>query len=111
MIITGDPKERGGDQIDPTIWATISRFKYVYLVNGSPLQQSTLEKANINYADKVIILGHDSALQPTAGDDTVDSEVIYIYKAVKQCNKDVQVITELAISNNIEFLIENDGNP
>jgi len=59
VIITGEPEERGGEQIDPAIWKSISRFKYIYLVNGSPLKQETLLKANVNYADKVVILGHD----------------------------------------------------
>lgn len=62
VIITGEPDERGGEQIDSQIWNSISRFKHVYLVNGSPLKKSTLLKANINYADKVVILGHDSTL-------------------------------------------------
>ena len=60
VIITGEPDERGGEQIDTAIWNSIHHFKYVYLVNGSPLNEETLLKANINYADKVVILGHDS---------------------------------------------------
>ena len=41
VIITGEPDENDKDKehIDPQIWDTISRFKYVYLVNGSPLKQ------------------------------------------------------------------------
>lgn len=93
VIITGEPDERQGDQIDPVIWNSISRFKHIYLVNGSPLKQETLLKANLNYADKVVILGHDSMLnlatEDASGDEMIDAEVIYIYKAIKQCNKDV----------------------
>ena len=97
VIITGEPDERSGDQIDPVIWNSISRFKHIYLVNGSPLKQETLLKANLNYADKVVILGHDSMLGTgeEGNDEMLDAEVIYIYKAIKQCNKDVQILTEL----------------
>jgi hypothetical protein len=86
------------------IWETIARFQHIYLVNGSPLKQETLMKANINYADKVVILGHDSTLKSEYADEMLDAESIYIYKAIKKCNKDVQILTELAYSANIEFL-------
>lgn len=87
------------------IWNTISRFKLVYLVNGSPLNHETLLKANINYADKVVILGHDSTLVQGNQDEMLDAESIYIYQAVRKVNKDVQILTELVYSQNIEFLL------
>jgi hypothetical protein len=77
----------------------------VFLVNGSPLKQETLHKANINYADKVVILGHDSTLNQEISDEMLDAESIYIYQAVKKVNKDVQILTELVYSSNIEFLL------
>jgi hypothetical protein len=52
---------------------------YIYLVNGSPLKQEVLLKANINYADKVVILGHDSTLNKEVTDEMLDAESIYIY--------------------------------
>lgn len=61
-------------------------------------------KANINYADKVVLLGHDSTLKSDLNDEMLDAESIYIYKAIKKCNKDVQILTELAYNSNIEFL-------
>ena len=59
------------------------------MINGSPLKQETLIKANINYADKVVILGHDSTLEQDVADDMLDAESIYIYQAVRKVNKDV----------------------
>jgi len=106
VIITGEPDEREGDQIDPVIWASISRFKHIYLINGSPLSQETLLKANIHYSDKVVILGHDSTLKADVSDEMLDAESIYIYKAVRKANKDVQILTELVSSSNIEFLLQ-----
>ena len=74
-------------------------------MNGSPLKQQTLLKANINYADKVVILGHDSTMNKNIQDDMLDAETIYIYQAVKKINKDVQILTELVYSSNVEFLL------
>ena len=52
-----------GGSIPADIWESISRFPRIFLVNGSPLSQETLLKANINYADKAVILGHDSTMK------------------------------------------------
>lgn len=46
-------------------------------------------KANINYADKVVLLGNDSTIKSDCNDEMLDAESIYIYKAIKKCNKDV----------------------
>ncbi len=62
------------------------------------MKQETLIKANIHYADKVVILGHDSTLKADVNDEMLDAESIYIYKAIKKCNKDVQILTELVYS-------------
>jgi hypothetical protein len=35
----------------------------------------------------------------------LDAETIFIYKTIKQCNKDLQIMTELYFSSNIEFLL------
>ena len=105
VIILGEPDEHGGDQIDSQIWNSISRFKEVFLVNGSPLKQSTLLNANIHFADKVVILGTDSTLKSDVNDEMLDAESIYIYQAVQKVNKDVQILTELVYSSNIEFLL------
>jgi hypothetical protein len=67
--------------------------------------QETFLRANINYADKVVILGVDSALKREINDEMLDAESIYIYKAIKKCNKEVQIITELVYSSNIDFLM------
>ena len=35
----------------------------------------------------------------------LDAESIYIYQAVRKVNQDVQILTELVYSQNIEFLL------
>jgi hypothetical protein len=62
-------------------------------------------RANINYADKVVILGVDTTIKSDLNDEMLDAESIYIYKAIKKCNKEVQIITELVYSSNIDFLM------
>lgn len=65
------------------------KYKDIFRVIGSPLKQETFIKANINYADKVVILGHDSTFKSEINDEMLDAQSIYIYKAIKKCNKDV----------------------
>ena len=80
VIISDEP-------IRPEIWESISRFPNILLINGSPLNQETLLKANINYADKAVILGHDSTLEgdiDQKNNEMLDSETIFIYKAIKK---------------------------
>jgi len=75
-----------------------------------------LLRANLNFADKVVILGKDATLTKSSPsksssnevhteggiqDQMSDTEVIYIYKAIKQCNKDIKIVTELSFSSNI----------
>lgn len=64
-------------------------------------------KANVNYADKVVILGKDQASrdEENVQHDMIDAEVIFVYKAIRMCNKNVQILTELVSSANLEFLM------
>jgi len=83
----------------------IKKYKDVYRVIGSPLFEETFMRANINYADKVVILGVDTTIKKDLNDEMLDAESIYIYKAIKKCNKEVQILTELVYSSNIDFLL------
>ena len=105
VIITGEHDEHDEDNSEQFLLNQIAKYKDIYRVIGSPLKQETFIKANINYADKVVILGHDSALKSDVNDEMLDAESVYIYKAIKKCNADVQIITELVYSSNIDFLL------
>jgi hypothetical protein len=35
----------------------------------------------------------------------IDSEAVFIYKAIKKCNSNIQIMTELVYDSNIEFLL------
>ena len=54
-----------------------------------------------------MILGHDSTIKWEVfqeNDEMLDAESIFIYKSIK-ANKDLQIMTELVYSSNIEFLL------
>jgi hypothetical protein len=90
------------------IWEYINRFPKIKYIKGSPLLGEDLIRANINFAEKAVILGRDmssrSAESGGSLDEMLDAESIFIYKAIKKCNKNVQVMAELVHSSNIEFL-------
>ena len=48
-------------------------------------------KANVNYADKVVILSKDQSAsgEENIQHDMIDAEVIFVYKAIRMCNKNV----------------------
>ena len=43
----------------------------------------------------------------------IDSETVFVYKAIKKCNPNIQIMTELVCTNNIEYLlfVARDGYP
>ena len=91
--------------IDKELWESISRFENLITIIGSPLNVSDLYRANIEYADKAVILDSDHARKDDMKDEMIDSESVFIYKAIKKCNKDIQIMTELVYDTNIEFLL------
>ena len=78
--------------MNKNLWDSIVRFENIILINGSPLNMEDLYRANIEYASKVVILEKDS-------------ERIFIYKAIKNCNPNIQIMTELIFESNIEYLL------
>lgn len=41
-------------------------------------------------------------------DEMLDAKSIFIYKAIKKINPNIQIMIELVDSSNIEFLLEKD---
>ena len=94
------------------LWDSISRFEKIILINGSPLNIDDLYRANIEFASKAIILEDNKIPDKNAKNDfsakTTDNNRIFIYKAIKKCNPNIQVMIELAFESNIEYLLEQD---
>ena len=82
----------------------ISRFENIILIEGSPLSIEDLLRANIEYADKAVILGSNN-INENYEKQMIDGETIFIYKAIKMCNPNIQIMTELVYDSNIEFLL------
>jgi len=90
------------------LWDSIARFEKIILINGSPLNIEDLYRANIEYASKVIILENNKNRENSFSDKMVDNERIFIYKAIKKCNPNIQIMTELIYESNIEYLLDQD---
>ena len=86
------------------LWESISCFEKIILINGSPLSIENLLRANIEYADKAVILGSNN-FNENYDKEMIDGETIFIYKAIKMCNPNIQIMTELVYDSNIEFLL------
>jgi hypothetical protein len=87
------------------LWDSISRFESIILINGSPLNTEDLYRANIEYADKAVILECENTKFSNYSSQMIDSESVFIYKAIKKCNQNIQIMTELVYDSNIEFLL------
>jgi hypothetical protein len=87
------------------LWDSISRFENIILINGSPLNVEDLLRANIEYADKAVILGNNNNKNVIYNNQMIDCETVFIYKAIKKCNPSIQIMTELVYDSNIEFLL------
>ena len=87
------------------LWDSLSRFENIILINGSPLNIEDLLRANIEYADKAVILGNNNNKNIIYNNQMIDCETVFIYKAIKKCNPNIQIMTELVYDSNIEFLL------
>ena len=91
--------------MNKNLWDLIVKFEKIILINGSPLNMEDLYRANIEYASKVVILDNDISNNNNFSDKMIDSERIFIYKAIKNCNPKIQIMTELIFESNIEYLL------
>ena len=91
--------------INENIWNSISRFEKLILIEGSPLNIDDLYRANIEYASQVVILENDFSENNNYSEKSIDNDRIFIYKAIKKCNPNIQIMTELIYESNIEYLL------
>jgi len=92
------------------IWEWINRFPGIFIINGSPLYEDVLLKANILNAKKAVILGHDTSSKIEINDEMLDAKSIFIYKAIRKTNPHIQILTELVYNTNIDFLVPKKNN-
>jgi hypothetical protein len=86
------------------IFESISKFENIILINGSPLIIQDSLRANIQYANRAVILGNNKTNE-NYQKKMIDPNAIFIYKAIKICNPNIQIMTELVYDSNIEYLL------
>ena len=112
--------------LPPKIYEWLIMFPRIIFIQGSPLLPENLYRANIMNADKAAILSKNSDFdnmqdlmkdfnEVNNSDENMinlngkrkmsDAEAIFIYKAIKKCNKNIQIVTDLISTENIEYLL------
>jgi hypothetical protein len=113
--------------ISPKIYDWLTKFPKIIFILGSPLFPENLFRANIMNANKAVILSKSndhymdlkSEMEEIVNNDNSendsnikslpskysDAEAIFIYKAIKKCNKNIQIVTDLISTENIEYLL------
>lgn len=110
-----------------SLFEAFSRFNRIIFIQGSPLLPENLFRANVVNADKAVILSSGESKvnhkfeilniemkkneqkKPYGSEQIYDAETIFIYKALKKCNKNIQIMTELICTSNIEYLLSVDN--
>ena len=111
-----------------SLFEAFSRFNRIIFIQGSPLLPENLFRANVVNADKAVILSSGESkinhkfsenfnfkikkrkLKKSFNNEQIlDAETIFIYKALKKCNKNIQIMTELICTSNIEYLLSVDN--
>ena len=92
------------------IWNELMRFKDIYLIRGSALQQGDLEKAQVKKASAVIILSKSfESSSGSAMHNSLDADAIFMYKTIGYQTKNPIIVTELATINAIAFIEQDKG--
>jgi hypothetical protein len=91
---------------DIFIWSEINRFEEIYLIRGSALNPSDLERARVNKAKAIIILSksYDHSKGHMA-QNILDADAIFMYKTIEANYKNVVIVTELASVTAIAYLV------
>ncbi|KAJ2397279.1 hypothetical protein GGI05_000721 [Coemansia sp. RSA 2603] len=83
----------------------LADFSQVYLVRGSPLAQTDLQRTHIQQAQKAIVLGTCSAPADPSGETSTDSSAILTNMNIQTlCGGGFFVTTELLDIENIRYL-------
>ena len=99
------------DHILSEIWKDIQFFPEVYYMQGNPIKAKDLHRAGIKRAKAVVILSRNTSVSTDEStNEMVDADIIFIYKAIRNENKNVLIITELASISTISFLSNSDEN-
>lgn len=97
------------DHIGTEIWKDIQYFPEIYFMQGNPIKSKDLHKACIKKAKAVIILSKNNF--EVDSQEMIDADTIFIYKAIRNENKNVLIIADLASISTIAYISSNDEIP
>lgn len=83
----------------------LGKFPHIYFVKGSPSNEKNLLATQIERASKAVIFG-SSEFNKDKGETNPDAENMFTYKAIQKYNPDIQIIIEMMIPKNLQFLNE-----
>ena len=116
------------------IHETLCKFPKIIYIKGDPLDPDNLFRVNIASADIAVILSsttftfnlyqHENNINENIeknneidnnkkeanngkdlNEEIIDAKTLFVYRAIKNINKNIQIITELLRTNDIEFLL------
>lgn len=96
------------EHIPSEIWKDIQFFPDVYYMQGNPIKAKDLLRARIKEAKAVILLGKRFKSDELSG-EMVDADTIFTYKAIRNENKNLLIITELCTLGTLSFLSNYDS--
>lgn len=81
----------------------LGKFPKIIFIQGSPFKDKALFRAKIQVASKAVIFGTSQSPGKSRNTDE-DTESLFIYKAIKKCNPQLQIIIEMMNPKNLQFL-------
>ena len=108
VILSNDNLSEESANGDAFIWKDINKFEDIYIIKGSALNPSDLQRARISKA-KTIILSKVSVEENMneRSHNLSGADAIFMYKTIRSTNKNVAIITELASLAAVNFLSKN----
>jgi hypothetical protein len=107
VILSNSNGRDDGIDWETSIWNEINRFEEIYIMQGSALNPADLEKARITKAKAVIILSKPQEGGSNMKSQTMmDADVIFMYKTIRNTFSNSIIITDLASTSTINFLIQ-----
>lgn len=107
VILSNDNGREDSIDCETYIWREINRFEEIYIMQGSALNPVDLERARITKAKAVIILSKPiDSNSGVKNQSMMDADVIFMYKTIRNTFSNSIIITELASTSTINFLIQ-----
>ena len=106
VILTNDTM--GNDTVngDTYIWPEINRFEEIYLIRGSALNPTSLDKASAKKAKAIIILAKSMEQRGVSGQERLDADAIFMYKTIEAKYNNAYIVTELESMSTVAFLVK-----